>query len=375
MADSVPQRRARSVDVQGHWSWWRRQLTTLLAAESCQPSHFLRQRPNISFERILGVLVPEARRDHFALNIGGADGVQHDPVYPLFHNESYDGLVVEAREEMREALLANMAMLNTSGRLHVAIERLVPHRVGPLLAEHAVPREFDALKVDIDSIDLAILRAVLDSAFRPKVIAIEINPDIPPPIQWQLEYKEGLIAGNMARGAYGASPDAVYRLLSTLHDYSLVAIELQGEHDRRLRPPVSAFSEHNMWFVRTSLLAVEPSAPSLSWWGMVRLYWGQVEATYWFKNRHWPCLHFHGNIPCPLALLRDMAAWMAQGEAALRTHAEQSAFLAQPRFRARVLTVVSRLDEQLSPLCEGRACPTTVGAAELLGQPCSEAWL
>ena len=57
-----------------------------------------------------------------------------------------------------------------------------PSTIGRRLQDANVPIAPDVLKLDIDSIDLPILRSVFAAGFRPKVLMAEINPDIPPPV-------------------------------------------------------------------------------------------------------------------------------------------------------------------------------------------------
>jgi hypothetical protein len=44
------------------------------------------------------------------------------------------------------------------------------------------------LKIDIDGFDGPVLAATLESGYRPNLIQVEINPEIPPPLEFSVMY-------------------------------------------------------------------------------------------------------------------------------------------------------------------------------------------
>ena len=48
----------------------------------------------------------------------------------------------------------------------------------------------DFLNLDIDSYDLEVMKKILEKNFRPKVISMEINEKIPPPIYFAAKFNE-----------------------------------------------------------------------------------------------------------------------------------------------------------------------------------------
>ena len=73
----------------------------------------------------------------------------------------------------------------------------------PLTLEHATLRiplpthatlshlSLSFLSIDIDGFDLALARAVLEAGFRPKVVLMEINSDVPAPFIFETQFREG----------------------------------------------------------------------------------------------------------------------------------------------------------------------------------------
>ena len=250
----------------------------------------------VTFQMLVDRLLSPSGGNGFAVNIGAQDGQNHDPIYPLFER-GYAGLAIEAEPRWHDALTQNLAQVNSSQQVFIAMERVSPVNLLSLLGKFRVPSRFDALKIDIDSIDLTILRTILHSGYSPQIVMIEVNHDIPPPFQFELEYDPECEC-KVGRGAYGASVDAVFREAS-LRGYSLVAMEF---YNLAAECP---FCEHNLWFVRNELLGRGRESPLVSWRGMVRMFWAQLAG--------FDCLHVGKGLGsrkpmCPRHQLRELVA-------------------------------------------------------------------
>ena len=64
---------------------------------------------------------------------------------------------------------------HTNASINLHREMITSANVVELFDKHAVPYEPDYVSIDIDSADLWILRAVLASAYRPRVLSVEYN--------------------------------------------------------------------------------------------------------------------------------------------------------------------------------------------------------
>ena len=94
---------------------------------------------------------------------------------------------------------------------HLSNSKVTPENVIYLLKEFDVPENFDLLNLDIDSYDLFVVKGLLDS-FQPKIISMEINEKIPPPIYFTVTYDEK----HFYKGDdfYGCSLQAAYEELN-----------------------------------------------------------------------------------------------------------------------------------------------------------------
>jgi hypothetical protein len=140
---------------------------------------------------------------HFAVNLGAGDGVSYnDPVLPLYR-AGWAGLAVEG--ERNAALMANLPSPSVRKLIGTSI---TPDNVVELLADNGCPEMPDFLKLDIDGYDGPVLLEILRAGFRPKVIQLEVQPEMPPPIEFAVLYDpvyRCVDSTGKVGGFYGAS--------------------------------------------------------------------------------------------------------------------------------------------------------------------------
>jgi hypothetical protein len=141
-----------------------------------------------------------------------------------------------------------------------------------------------------------LLFSILVLGYLPKIVLVEFNVDIPPPIQWYLdetpyskyEQKYGWF------GSYGGSPDSFYELMSSV-DYRLIDMSIYDEYV----DPECARCEHNLWFIKNDISQSTVSA--MKWIDMNALYWYRQDAMYGKKLPI--CLHMKH---CPVQHLKSL---------------------------------------------------------------------
>jgi hypothetical protein len=75
-------------------------------------------------------------------------------------------------------LLLDISNENISINLHK--HEVTPSNVVSILEQYQIPLEPDYLSIDIDSLDLWVLRSIISSQlYRPRVISVEFNPNFP----------------------------------------------------------------------------------------------------------------------------------------------------------------------------------------------------
>ena len=171
---------------------------------------------SVSFAQVLDECVPPALLDRFVVNLSANDGSRHDPAFPLLVERGYGGVFCEGASNFKARLYANLKPFNASGNVRVAWGFASAATVAATLQRHGSPREPDALKIDTDGIDAALLEGVLAAGLRPKAVVVEVNPDIPPPIQLvQLDHRDFTFdfKTKHMRGWLGASADGLFKLM------------------------------------------------------------------------------------------------------------------------------------------------------------------
>lgn len=119
------------------------------------------------------------------VDIAASDGVTQSCTLELFRNPHWSGLAVEM-DPVKFAHLAYVYAGFKNSRL--ARCRVTPDNVVNLLQAYETPRDFDFLNLDIDSYDLFVIQQMLSSGFQPKIISMEINEKLPPPLFFTVLY-------------------------------------------------------------------------------------------------------------------------------------------------------------------------------------------
>lgn len=186
---------------------------------------WLRRRaslPDTSFagetEAISKALLLTGRQDGgWCVDLAASDGVIQSSTLPLFRS-GWKGLAIE----MDGRRFSSLAFIYADfADVALARARVTPHNVGSLFEALRVPPNFDVFNLDIDSYDLAVLTALLESGFRPGIISMEINEKIPPPLHFSVLYSDS----HFWRGDhfFGCSITAATHALAA-QDYGLLLV-------------------------------------------------------------------------------------------------------------------------------------------------------
>jgi len=123
----------------------------------------------------------------FVVDVAASDGVALSCTLGFFKDVNWGGLAVEMDPEKFSRLAFVYAGFPNA---KLARSRVTPSNVSALMQGFEVPSDFELLNLDIDSYDLYVIDELLKSSFRPKVISMEINEKIPPPIFFTVNYDD-----------------------------------------------------------------------------------------------------------------------------------------------------------------------------------------
>ncbi len=118
-------------------------------------------------------------KNKYYLDLGASDGVHSSSTYLFAKDDTWSGLSVE----MDSDKFALMSYVYSGFKnAYLANNKITPDNVTAILDSFDVPKELTFLNLDIDSYDLFIIEELLKSEYRPKIISMEINEKIPPPV-------------------------------------------------------------------------------------------------------------------------------------------------------------------------------------------------
>jgi hypothetical protein len=120
----------------------------------------------------------------FVVDLAAGDGVSQSSTLFLFRDAAWRGLAVEL-DATRFRRLAHA--YRSFGDARLVQCKATPESVEELLVSQGVPTDFEVLNLDLDSYDLSVAEALLRS-FRPRVISMEVNEKIPPPVHFAVCY-------------------------------------------------------------------------------------------------------------------------------------------------------------------------------------------
>jgi hypothetical protein len=118
-------------------------------------------------------------RNQWVAEIGAWDGKHLSNSWALINAGRWHGVLVEGDAERCATLRATYAGLDrvTVRNAYVGTDGNSPQSIDRLLAETAIPEDFDVLSIDIDGNDYHVWQAM--TRYQPRVVIIEYNPTAP----------------------------------------------------------------------------------------------------------------------------------------------------------------------------------------------------
>jgi hypothetical protein len=123
----------------------------------------------------------------YVVDMAASDGVTQSCTLGFFSDPRWQGLAVEMDPDKFASLAFIYARF--SG-VRLARCKVTPKNVAALLQANEVPNDMTLFNLDIDSYDLHVMNELLRCGFRPKVISMEINEKIPPPLYFTVDFDE-----------------------------------------------------------------------------------------------------------------------------------------------------------------------------------------
>lgn len=178
-------------------------------------------------------------KTNYIIDIGASRCSPNDPIYNFIINNNFKGLCIEGNLDNIKELKNNI-----SYTFNIHAGYITPLNVYEIFNNFNVPIDFDILKIDIDGYDLEVLRKILQK-YKPKIIIAEINEKIPPPILFEIKFKEDYIwdyshcfgfsiaSGKKVLDEYGYKIESIFELnnILCLNNDLYTSLELNQNYD------------------------------------------------------------------------------------------------------------------------------------------------
>ena len=146
----------------------------------------------------------------FGFNSDSLTGGSGPNIANLVVNNGWSRLLLDSEHE------------NKSINLHRAL--LSYDNISDVFDKHSVPKEPDYVSIDVDSVDLWLMKGMLDGGYRPRLISVEYNTNYPFGFSYTVTRKETPVPFDYkAQMLYGASLTALNSVAEDF-DYSLIGI-------------------------------------------------------------------------------------------------------------------------------------------------------
>jgi hypothetical protein len=159
-------------------------------------------------------------KHQFVVEFGAYDGICMSNSRYLLADKEWGGFLIEADKRFY-AGLSRLYAHNERVKLHNGF--VTEENINELFSRAGVPRDFEVLSIDIDSIDYYVWRGLTE--FQPKIVIVEYNSSIAPDVDYVVPKSDAVKLSGTSRE--GASLLAWYKL-GLEKGYHLVYGELSG---------------------------------------------------------------------------------------------------------------------------------------------------
>jgi hypothetical protein len=118
------------------------------------------------------------KRTGWVCEFGAWDGKKYSNTFRLVSTQGCSAVYIESDPESFDKLLTTVSEHPTIHPILRMVEPTGENTLDAILAETAIPVDFDVLSIDIDSCDYQVWDSVKN--YSPRIVIVEINSSIPP---------------------------------------------------------------------------------------------------------------------------------------------------------------------------------------------------
>lgn len=154
---------------------------------------------------IEGILLKIGFESRFCVEFGAGDGYNHSFTRNLIENHDCSAFLIEAEDTLSQNL---HNYYQDKENIYTLQSFITTGNIETLFEKNHVPKNLDALIIDIDSTDYHIWKAI--QKFEARMVCIEYNPSFKPPEVFVIDYKDDFVW--QGDDYYGASIQAMVNL-------------------------------------------------------------------------------------------------------------------------------------------------------------------
>ena len=163
-------------------------------------------------QEVLKRISKHRKLDLWCVEFGAWDGVKGSNTCRLIREENYSAVLIEGDKKRAQQLNSNFPQPNVH-KICRFVNFEGKNTLEKILSETPLPLNFDFLSIDIDGVDFHVFESL--NLFRPKIICIEFNHQIPNAVNYVQKKDFSIKQGSSAKALLKLANDK---------DYSLVAV-------------------------------------------------------------------------------------------------------------------------------------------------------
>lgn len=164
-------------------------------------------------------------QNKYVIEIGAADGIQNNSSWLVVVHQ-YRGLMIDGNPVLVQRAKQTIQSYSIGAEY---VSMIVDRKSGNRIKDICVYSDPDVLSIDIDGIDYYVLKSILDSGLKPKILVVEYNSAFGPDKSLTIEYKDGFDFNKASDNQlyYGVSIAGWRRLLGR-YGYKFITVESKG---------------------------------------------------------------------------------------------------------------------------------------------------
>ncbi|MBU4348428.1 hypothetical protein KJ671_02960 [Patescibacteria group bacterium] len=147
------------------------------------------------------------------VEFGAWNGKHLSNTYDLIENKRWSAILIEADKTKFKELADNFCGNNKVTCINSLVGFDNDNNIEQILRKKSVPINFDFISIDIDGNDYYIWESMKE--YRPKVVAIEFNPTIPPNVEYAQKKDMSVSQGSSLKSMYLLGKNKGYELIAT----------------------------------------------------------------------------------------------------------------------------------------------------------------